>query len=180
MKRMVAVVCMVSALGSTAQAALDVGDAVPNFTVPAAMGGKVFQYTLADQLAKGPVVLYFFPAAFTEGCSIEAHQFAEAIEKFESLGASVIGVSADDVATITKFSVQACQSKFPVAADEKRTVIKAFDAAMQTRPDYANRVSYVITPNGKVAYSYLSLNPNKHVERTLAALGQWVKDNPKK
>ncbi len=144
------------------------------------MGGKVFQYTLAEQLAKGPVVLYFFPAAFTEGCSIEARQFAEAIEKFESLGASVIGVSADDVATIAKFSVQACQSKFPVAADEKRAVIKAFDAAMQTRPDYANRISYIIAPNGKVAYSYLSLNPNKHVERTLAALGQWAKDNPKK
>ena len=126
------------------------------------------------------MVLYFFPAAFSEGCSIEAHQFAEAIGKYEALGASVIGVSGDDLELITRFSVQVCQGKFPVAADEKKAVIKAFDAAMQTRPEYANRVSYVIAPNGKVVYSYLSLNPNKHVERTLAAVAQWAKDNPRR
>jgi thioredoxin-dependent peroxiredoxin len=148
--------------------------------VPAAIGGKVFQYTLADALAKGPVVLYFFPAAFSEGCSIEAHQFAEAIGQYEALGASVIGVSGDDLELITRFSVQVCQGKFPVAADEKKAIIKAFDAAMQTRPEYANRVSYVIAPNGKVVYSYLSLNPNKHVERTLAAVAQWLKENPRR
>ena len=124
------------------------------------------------------MVLYFFPAAFSEGCSIEARQFAEAIGKYEALGASVIGVSGDDLELITRFSVQACQGKFPVAADEKKAVIKAFDAAMQTRPEYANRISYVIAPNGKVVYSYLSLNPNKHVENTLAALAQWAKENP--
>jgi peroxiredoxin len=144
------------------------------------LAGKVFEYTLAGALAKGPVVLYFFPAAFSEGCSMEAHQFAEAMASFEALGASVIGVSGDGLETITKFSVQACQGKFPVAADEKKVVIKAFDAAMQTRPDFANRVSYVIAPNGKVVYSYLSLNPNKHVERTLAAVAQWQKENPKR
>jgi peroxiredoxin len=163
-----------------ARAALDVGDVAPNFTLPAALGGKVFQYTLSEQLAKGPVVLYFFPAAFSDGCSIEAHQFAEAIEQYKALGASVIGVSGDDLELITRFSVQACQGKFPVAADEKKAVIKAFDAAMQTRPEYANRISYVIAPNGKVVYSYLSLNPNKHVENTLAALTQWAKENPRR
>ena len=150
----------------------------PNFTVPAALGGKVFQYTLSEQLAKGPVVLYFFPAAFSEGCSIEARQFAEAIGKFKALGASVIGVSADDLELITSFSVQACQGKFPVAADEKKAVIKAFDAAMQTRPEYANRVSYVIAPDGKVIYSYLSLNPNKHVERHAGGAGAMGQGQP--
>jgi peroxiredoxin len=180
MKRIMALWLAWALAVGPARAALDVGDVAPDFTVPAALGGKVFQYTLADSLAKGPVVLYFFPAAFSEGCSVEAHQFAEAIGKYEALGASVIGVSGDDLELITKFSVQACQGKFAVAADEKKAVIKAFDAAMQTRPEYANRISYVIAPNGKVVYSYLSLNPNKHVERTLAALAQWVKDNPRR
>jgi thioredoxin-dependent peroxiredoxin len=180
MTKTIAWIMMLGALCLPARAALDVGDAAPNFTVPAALGGKTFQYNLAEQLAKGPVVLYFFPAAFSEGCSIEAHQFAEAIGKFEALGASVIGVSGDDLELITRFSVQACQGKFPVAADEKKAVIKAFDAAMQTRPEFANRISYVIAPNGRVIYSYLSLNPTRHVERTLGALQQWAKDNPKR
>lgn len=92
----------------------------------------------------------------------------------------MIGVSGDDLELITRFSVQVCQGKFPVAADEKKAVIKAFDAAMETRPEYANRVSYLIAPNGKVIYSYLSLNPNRHVEKTLAALAQWAKDNPRR
>ncbi len=165
-------------LGLPAKAALDVGDAAPDFTAQAALAGKVYRYSLAESLSKGPVVLYFFPAAFSEGCSMEAHNFAEAIGKFEALGASVIGVSGDDVDAITKFSVQACQGKFPVASDEKKSVMKAFDAVMQTRPDYANRVSYVIAPNGKVVYTYLSLNPTKHVEKTLAALRQWSQDQP--
>ena len=103
----------------------------------------------------------------------------KAIGKYEALGASVIGVSGDDLELITRFSVQVCQGKFPVAADEKKAVIKAFDAAMQTRPEYANRVSYVIAPNGKVVYTYLSLNPNKHVEKTLGALAEWAKDKAK-
>jgi peroxiredoxin len=179
MKRAFVMLSLLAGLAQPVLAALDVGDAAPNFSVPAALGGKTFQYQLSDALAKGPVVLYFFPAAFSEGCSIEAHQFAEAIGRFEALGASVIGVSGDDIGVITRFSVQACQGKFPVAADETKTVIKAYDAAMQTRPDFANRVSYVIAPNGKVAYSYLSLNPTQHVEKTLAALARWAKDNPR-
>lgn len=180
MKRTMAVLLTLAVLSLNARAALDIGDNAPHFTAPAALGGKVFEYSLRDQLAKGPVVLYFFPAAFSEGCSIEAHEFAEAIGKFEALGASVIGVSGDDVEVITRFSVQACQGKFPVAADAKKAVIKSYDAAMVTRPEYANRVTYLIAPNGKVVYTYLSLNPNKHVEKTLAALAQWAKDNPRR
>ena len=133
-----------------AQAALDIGDRAPDFTASAAQAGKVYQYSLADALKKGPVVLYFFPAAYSEGCSVEAHYFAEAIPQFEALGATVVGVSGDDIDTLSKFSVQACQSKFPVASDEKQAVMKSYDAVLKTRPEYANRISYVIAPDGAV------------------------------
>ena len=156
-------------------AALDVGDAAPNFTIQAAQGGKVFSFSLADSLAKGPVVLYFFPAAFSVGCSLEAHEFAEAIGRFEALGASVIGVSSDDIDTLTKFSVQACQGKFPVASDNTQKVMKSYDAVMALRPDFANRISYVISRDGKVVYHYQSLNPSRHVEKTLTALREYSK-----
>ena len=133
----------------------------------------MYTFKLSDSLAKGPVVLYFFPAAFSVGCSIEAHEFAESMAKFEALGATVIGVSSDDIDTLGKFSVQACQGRFPVASDSTQSVMKSYDAVMQTRPDYANRVSYVIAPNGKVVYNYQSLNPSRHVEKTRAALKDW-------
>ena len=155
-------------------AALDVGEAAPNFTVQAALGGKTFRYTLAESLAKGPVVLYFFPAAFSVGCSLEAHEFAEAIGRFEALGATVIGVSSDDIDTLGKFSVQACQGKFPVASDNTQSIMKSYDAVMALRPDYANRISYVIAPNGKVVYNYQSLNPSRHVEKCLTALKEFT------
>ena len=160
-------------------AALDVGEAAPNFTVQAALGGKTFRYTLAESLAKGPVVLYFFPAAFSVGCSLEAHEFAEAIGKFEALGATVIGVSSDDIDTLTKFSVQACQGKFPVASDNTQAIMKSYDAVMALRPDYANRISYVISPGGKVLYNYQSLNPSRHVEKTLAAVKEFAQAQAK-
>jgi len=141
--------------------------------VQAALAGKVYKFTLADSLAKGPVVLYFFPAAFSVGCSLEAHEFAEAIGKFEALGATVIGVSSDDIDTLSKFSVQACQGRFPVASDNTQAIMKSYDAVMALRPDYANRISYVISPNGKVLYNYQSLNPSRHVEKTLSALKEF-------
>ena len=115
------------------------------------MAGKPFTYSLAGALANGPVVVYFFPAAFSTGCSIEAHAFAQAVEQFAALGATVVGVSTDDLETLTKFSSQACQGKSPVASDSTRSISKSFDALMQTRPDYAKRISYVIAPNGLVA-----------------------------
>jgi len=174
MKKFLALILLMLSLSTPSYAALDVGDAAPNFTVPAALGGKVFNFTLAQSLAKGPVVLYFFPAAFSVGCSIEAHEFAQAITKFEALGATVIGVSSDDIDTLNKFSVQACQGKFPVASDSTQKVMKSYDAVMALRPDFANRISYVIAPNGKVIYNYQSLNPNRHVEKTLGALKDWA------
>jgi peroxiredoxin len=163
-----------------AMAALDVGEAAPDFTTTAAFGGKTFKYSLAESLSKGPVVLYFFPAAFTEGCSIEAQQFAQAVPKFEALGASIIGVSGDDIDTLARFSVQVCQSKFPVASDANKSIIKSYDAVMQSLPDFATRVSYVIAPGGSIVYHYLSLSPNRHVENTLAAVRELKLATPKR
>ena len=161
------------------RAGLDIGERAPDFTASAALGGSVYRYSLSESLKKGPVVLYFFPAAFSEGCSTEAHHFADAVGDFKSLGASVVGVSADDIETLTKFSVQACQNKFPVASDQSQSVMKSFDAVMQTRPEYANRISYVIAPDGKIVYEYMSLNPTKHVEKTLQALKSWSENHGK-
>ena len=179
MKKFLASIVLGLSASTSSYAALDVGDAAPNFTAQAAMGGKVFDYALAPNLAKGPVVVFFFPAAFSVGCSIEAHEFAESMPKFEALGATVIGVSSDDIATLGKFSVQACQGKFPVASDEDKSVMKSYDAVMALKPDYANRISYVIAPNGKVLYNYQSLNPSRHVEKTLAALKDWTQTRAK-
>ena len=160
---------------SPARAALDIGERAPDFAVPAALAGKQYRFSLAETLAKGPVVLYFFPAAFSVGCSAEAHEFAEAIDKFTALGATVIGISTDDIETQVKFSTQSCAGKFAVASDAGKTVVKSYDAAMMILPDYANRISYVIAPDSSIVYSYQSLNPSKHVEKTLAALKLWEK-----
>jgi peroxiredoxin Q/BCP len=174
--------CAIFSLGFSvpAHAALDIGDKAPDFTAQAALAGSVYKFSLAESLRKGPVVLYFFPAAYSEGCSIEAHYFADATAEFKALGASVVGVSGDDIETLTKFSVQACQSQFPVASDQTQGVMKSFDAVMQTRPEYANRISYVIAPNGAIVSHYMSLNPTKHVEKTLAALRSWLENKDKK
>jgi len=173
MARLVAAVACLLTLAASARAALDIGERAPTFVAPAAVGGKVYEFSLADSLKKGPVVLYFFPAAYSEGCSLEAHNFAEAMSDFAALGASVVGVSGDDIETLSKFSTQACQSRFPVVSDQTQAVMRSFDAVMQTRPEYANRISYVIAPDGSIVFHYMNLNPNKHVEKMLDALRQW-------
>jgi peroxiredoxin Q/BCP len=160
-----------------ALAALADGTPAPDFTAQASMGGKEFTFSLADALKKGPVVLYFYPAAFTSGCTVEAHDFADATDKFAALGATVIGVSHDKIETLDKFSVSDCRSKFPVAADPDETVIKSYDAVLAIKPEYANRTSYVIAPDGKILTSYTSLNPDKHVEMTMAAVQKWHDDH---
>ncbi len=162
--------------GGCAMAALDIGESAPKFTAQAALGGNVLKYTLADELSKGPVVLYFFPSAFSAGCSMEAHDFAEALDDYKALGATVIGISRDDIETQKKFSIQECRGKFPVASDADQSIMKAYDAVLFFRSDYANRVSYVIAPNGKIIYQYSSLNPVKHVANTLTALKSWLKN----
>lgn len=156
-----------------ALASLQVGAAAPDFKTQASLGGKVFDFNLADALKKGPVVLYFYPAAFTKGCTIEAHDFAEAIDQYTKLGATVIGISHDTIDTLNKFSVSECRSKFAVAADPQLTVAKQYDAVLARNPAYADRTSYVIAPNGKIIYTYTNLDPSQHVANTLQALQQY-------
>jgi thioredoxin-dependent peroxiredoxin len=160
-----------------ALAALADGTQAPDFTAQASMGGKEFTFSLADALKKGPVVLYFYPAAFTPGCTVEAHDFADAMDKYQALGATVIGVSHDQIDKLDKFSVSECRSKFAVAADPDETIIKSYDAVLAQKPEYANRTSYVIAPDGKILTSYTSLNPDKHVEMTMAAVQKWHDDH---
>ena len=174
MKRLIVFALVSALIALPAHGALKVGDRAPEFTAPASIGGKVFTFSLAEALKKGPVVLYFYPAAFTKGCTIEAHNFAEATEKYAALGATVIGVSHDSIETLNKFSVSECRGKFAVAADTDQRIMKSYDAVLAPILKYANRTSYVITPDGKILYTYTDLSPDKHVGNTLSALEQWA------
>ncbi|MBS0378019.1 MAG: peroxiredoxin [Proteobacteria bacterium] len=160
-------------------AALPNGTKAPDFSTEASKGGDTFKFALAEALKKGPVVLYFYPAAFTPGCTVEAHEFAEATEKFAALGATVIGVSHDPIDKLQKFSVSECRSKFAVASDGDGSIMKAYDAVLLGHTSYANRTSYVIAPTGEILYSYTAMSPDKHVENTLAAVQRWVDAHPK-
>ncbi len=169
---------IVASLGSVSVlAALPLGTKAPMFTTQASLAGKPFTFSLADALKKGPVVLYFYPAAFTPGCTVEAHNFAEASDKFKALGASVIGVSYDSVDTLNKFSVTECRNKFAVASDADQHIMKAYDAVLPPKPEWANRTSYVIAPSGEIVYTFTELNPDKHVENTMAAVQKWADDH---
>ena len=156
-----------------AWAALKAGAPAPDFTTTGSLAGQALSFSLSQALKTGPVVLYFYPAAFTTGCTIEAHAFAEATDAFKSLGATVVGVSTDDLATLHRFSVSECRSKFAVLSDADRRITRAYDAALALKPDLADRTSYVIVPPGTVAYEYTSLNPARHVENTMAAVKRW-------
>ena len=170
MKRFISVAIGTCILAAPLYAALPTGAQAPDFTTQATLAGKPFKFALADALKKGPVVLYFYPAAFTPGCTIEAHEFAEATDKFKSLGATVIGVSHDDIDKLNKFSVTECRNKFAVASDADQSITKAYDAVLTQKPEYANRTSYVIAPSGKIVYEYTAMDPNKHFANTMAAV----------
>jgi len=175
MKRHLIAATLAATLGlaAAAHAALSVGAQAPDFTAQAALGGKPFTFKLSQALARGPVVLYFYPAAFTQGCSLEARSFAEAIDTYQSLGATVVGVSADNMETLKKFSVADCAGKFPVAADADGKVMKRYDAVHERNAQRAQRISYVITPDGKILYEYADMDPEQHVANTLKALRDW-------
>jgi len=166
-------------LSLAAYAGLKPGSAAPDFSAQASLGGKVFTFSLAQALKQGPVVLYFYPAAFTSGCTVEAHEFAEATDKFKALGATVIGISHDDIATLNKFSVSECRSKFAVAADPDLAIAKSYDATAWFLPGHSDRTSFVITPDGNVLYSYTALSPDAHVKNTMDALQKWQTGQPK-
>jgi thioredoxin-dependent peroxiredoxin len=161
-------IAAVAALTGTATAMLKQGDSAPPFHAKASLGGKVFEFDLAEALKKGPVVLYFYPAAFTPGCTVEAHDFAEHIDDFHRLGATIIGVSSDDIETLSRFSVSECRSKFAVAADQDQAIAKEYGTTLIGK--YDNRTSFVISRDGRIVYEYTSLDPAKHVSNLLGAL----------
>ena len=137
-----------------------------------ALGGKPFRLHLSEQLRSGPVVLYFYPKAFTKGCTLEAKAFADAMPQFRMAGARVIGMSADDLPTLKRFSVEACRSVFPVAAASKR-IIKAYDVSMPVGGavgTMSNRTSYVIARDGRIMMVHSELDWKDHVAKTLAAV----------
>jgi peroxiredoxin Q/BCP len=173
MKRLMILAMGTAALAAPLYAALAPGVQAPDFTTQATLAGKPFTFSLAAALKTGPVVLYFYPAAFTPGCTVEAHNFAEATDKFKAMGATVIGVSHDNIETLNKFSVSDCRNKFAVASDADQKITKDYDAVLAQKPEYANRTSYVIAPTGKIIYEYTALNPDKHVENTMAAVEKW-------
>jgi peroxiredoxin len=175
LKSQLATLFSVFLLGTTTPgwAALPVGAEAPDFATEAALAGAATKFSLSQTLKKGPVVLYFYPKAFTSGCTVEAHNFAEASDKFNQLGATVVGVSNDTIDTLQKFSVEACRNKFMVAADGGAQIIKKYDVGLMLMPNTADRVSYVISPQGKVLYVYSSLSPDKHVDNTMQAVEQW-------
>jgi peroxiredoxin len=165
---------------SASQAELAVGAQAPDFTVHSAMGGKVESFTLRSALRHGPVVLYFFPKAFTQGCTLETRAFAEAMDKFHAAHATVIGMSADDLPTLQRFSTEECRSKFAVATATP-AIIQSYDVSMkmdQLPPDrraqmpsgLTGRTSYVIAPNGRITFVHSNLDYRDHVRLTLEAV----------
>lgn len=153
---------------TTASAELPVGQKAPAFTTRAAMAGKKFGFSLSAALAKGPVVLYFYPKAFTRGCTLEANAFAEAMPQFKAAGASVIGMSNDDIETLKRFSKQECRDAFPVGVAVPG-VIAGYDVAMGNS-GLTTRTSYVIAPSGKIVAVHSNSDYRGHVEKTLAAV----------
>jgi thioredoxin-dependent peroxiredoxin len=167
-------------LPAALQAELPVGARAPDFTAQSALAGEVQSFNLRSALRRGPVVLYFFPKAFTQGCTLETRAFAEQIDQFTAAGATVIGMSTDDVPTLQRFSTEECRGKFPVASATP-AIVKAYDVAMKRdslppamqsriQPGVTSRVSYVIAPNGRISFVHSDLNYRDHVRLTLAAV----------
>ena len=156
---------------SVSFAALKVGDKAPDFSAPAYLAGAPFTFKLADALKKGPVVVYFFPAAHTSGCNVEAHLFSEAIDKFKAQNTTVIGVTAGNTDQLADFSKETehCSGKFPVAADADAKIAKSYDSLLRMKPGWSDRTSYLIAPSGSIAAAYSALSPDKHVQEMLDA-----------
>ena len=176
MKRLALLAAAAALIATPALAALKAGDKAPDFTLQGYQAGKPLTFSLADARKKGPVVLYFFPAADTAGCNIEAKAFADATEQFKAHGATVIGVTAGNLDKLQKISSDSdkCSGKFPVAADPGAKIAKQYDALLPAKPDWSDRTSYVIAPNGQIVHAYTSLRePTQHVSQTLDAVKAW-------
>src|SRR3954451_5000605 len=169
MRKLLLALAAASLAASPALAALKVGDKAPDFNTMGAVGGKEFKLHLADMLKKGPVVLYFFPKAFTSGCTAEAHAFSQSIGDFKKAGAQVVGMSGDDLKTLHDFSTKECRSAFPVATATPE-IQKGYDVAWAEHPGITTRTSYVIGRDGKVVMVHDDLNFAEHVAKSLAAV----------
>jgi len=181
---------MIAGLASAAialpvAAALQQGDAAPVFTAQASLAGKEFKYSLADELKKGPVVVYFYPSAYTQGCNIQAHTFAENMEAFTAAKATVIGVSLDSIARLNDFSADPayCAGKLAVASDTDGSIAKSYQLAVRegragmkdTRGvdidhGFTERTTFIVTPDGKVAATIGGVSPEENVAQALKAV----------
>lgn len=165
---------LAASLGLTgaANASLPVGARAPAFTTIGALGGKPFNFNLASALKRGPVVLYFYPKAFTKGCTLEARAFSEAMDDFRKAGAQVIGLSADDIGTLKRFSVEECRSAFPVAIANKK-IIGDYQVSLPVVGKIANmsnRTTYVIDRRGRIVMAHSDMDWSEHVKKSLAAV----------
>jgi peroxiredoxin len=173
-------------------AALRQGDTAPQFKTQASLAGKEFTFSLADALRKGPVVVYFYPSAYTSGCNVQAHEFAVNYDKFSAAGASVVGVSLDNIARLNQFSAdpEYCAGKLPVASDEKGDIARSYDLkiiseyngqSLITMKDTrgveighaaAERTTFIVTPDGKIAATIGGIAPKDNVMKALEAVQQ--------
>jgi thioredoxin-dependent peroxiredoxin len=179
-------VVVFASIGLPVLAALKVADRAPDFSTPASLAGKEFNFSLADALKRGPVVVYFYPSAYTKGCDLEAHTFAQEKEKFDAAGATIIGVSADSIARLDVFSADPdyCAGKFPVASDPDRKIATSYNltgasprAGMKDvrgediGHDFIERVTFVIGKDHKIIATLSSaedkLSPDQHVQKAL-------------
>jgi thioredoxin-dependent peroxiredoxin len=166
-----------------ALAALEVGEKAPDFSIPASLAGKTFQYSLSEQLKKGPVVVYFYPSAYTNGCNLQAHTFSVNSEKFSAAGASIVGISLDSINRLNDFSAdpEYCAGKFPVASDADAKVSRGFELAVRDAVadkldsrgnkidhGFAERTTFVITSDGKVAAAIGGVAPADNVQQALS------------
>jgi peroxiredoxin len=189
MKTLIALAFTAAFAATPALAALKVGDTAPDFTAQGSLGGKPFTFNLKTALKKGPVVVYFYPSAYTGGCDLEAHTFAEESAKVASAGAQILGVSADNLDRLKVFSADPnfCAGKFPIASDADTKIAKSYDltvgaakaGAKDVRGEeighaFIERVTYVIGKDGKILAALSSktdgLSPDQHVEKSLAVV----------
>ncbi|HYD44459.1 MAG TPA: peroxiredoxin [Phenylobacterium sp.] len=175
MIRSLALGLALTAVAAPAFAALKVGAKAPDFSTAAFQAGKQTSFSLAEARRKGPVVVFFFPAAYTGGCNLEAKAFADAMDQFTANGATVIGVTAGNADRLAEFSndTKTCSGKFKVAADPGLKIASGYDAKLALKPGWTDRTSYVVAPDGKVLMAYSNLKPDEHVTHTLAAVKQW-------
>ncbi len=185
MKRLVFGCLLSSALALPAAAALKAGDAAPQFSTQASFAGKATDYSLKDALKKGPVVVYFYPSAYTSGCNLQAHAFALRQEKFAVAGASIIGVSLDSIARLNDFSKdpEYCNGKFPVASDADGRIAKSYDLVVKEARagmkdsrgaeidhGFAERTTFIVSPDGKVVAAVGGMSAEANVEKALEAV----------